>query len=98
MNRRIVTIGGIVLFIGLIVYEVWVPIGMMSIPFISTVSFIVVVYGFIQKSGPKQPQVYTAPPAPQPVPTTPACPNCGAPLEFIEQYNRWYCRSCEKYA
>ncbi len=27
----------------------------------------------------------------------PLCPSCGKPLTFIEQYQRWYCYSCEKY-
>ena len=26
------------------------------------------------------------------------CPYCGEPLSFIEQYNRHYCYSCERYA
>jgi len=27
----------------------------------------------------------------------PTCPTCGGKLEWVEQYERWYCRSCEKY-
>jgi len=27
----------------------------------------------------------------------PSCPTCGKPLTFIDQYQRWYCYSCEKY-
>lgn len=26
------------------------------------------------------------------------CQSCGQPLSYIEQYGRWYCYSCEKYA
>ena len=26
------------------------------------------------------------------------CPSCGGPLEYIQQYQRWYCRKCQKYA
>ena len=26
------------------------------------------------------------------------CPDCGSELKYIEQYNRYYCYSCEKYA
>ncbi len=25
------------------------------------------------------------------------CPDCGGELTWIEEYNRWYCYSCEKY-
>ncbi len=25
------------------------------------------------------------------------CPDCGEKLSYIEQYDRWYCYSCEKY-
>ena len=27
----------------------------------------------------------------------PACPTCGKPLAYIEQYKRWYCYNCGKY-
>ncbi len=27
----------------------------------------------------------------------PACPTCGKPLTYIEQYKRWYCYNCGKY-
>lgn len=26
------------------------------------------------------------------------CPTCGKPLTYIEQYKRWYCYNCKKYA
>ena len=26
-----------------------------------------------------------------------ACPTCGQPLTFIQQYSRWYCNNCKKY-
>lgn len=26
------------------------------------------------------------------------CPTCKGPLKFIEQYQRWYCYKCKKYA
>lgn len=40
------------------------------------------------------------PPPPPPPPTNAAgrfCPNCGHPAEFVQQYNRWYCRTCNRY-
>ncbi|MEN2974515.1 MAG: PRC-barrel domain-containing protein [Candidatus Caldarchaeales archaeon] len=27
----------------------------------------------------------------------PACPTCGKPLTYIEQYKRWYCYNCSRY-
>jgi hypothetical protein len=39
-----------------------------------------------------------APPAPPPAATTPVCSTCGGPLTYIEQYKRWYCYKCQKYA
>lgn len=26
-----------------------------------------------------------------------SCPRCGKSASFIQQYNKWYCRNCEKY-
>lgn len=26
------------------------------------------------------------------------CPRCGAPLNFVQQYNKWYCNRCRQYA
>lgn len=28
----------------------------------------------------------------------PICPTCGGPLSYIQQYQRWYCYKCQKYA
>jgi hypothetical protein len=39
----------------------------------------------------------TQAPQPQAQPQQPRCPTCGQPLELIQQYNRWYCRTCQKY-
>ena len=38
-------------------------------------------------------------PPPPPPPDTPSqfCPSCGKPAQFIHQYNRWYCYSCQRY-
>jgi len=35
-------------------------------------------------------------PPPPPVGAA-ACPTCGGPLTYIEQYRRWYCYKCKKY-
>jgi hypothetical protein len=44
---------------------------------------------------PYQQQSFRA--APPPPTAGNFCPNCGRPLEFIQQYSRWYCRTCQKY-
>ncbi|MCK5403101.1 hypothetical protein KAI60_03210 [Candidatus Bathyarchaeota archaeon] len=56
-----------------------------------------------QRQGPprQQPrfqQSYNPPPPPPPPTNVQHCGNCGRPLEFIHKYNRWYCRTCQKYA
>jgi hypothetical protein len=37
-------------------------------------------------------------PPPPPGPPAQTCPTCGRPMTFIQQYNRWYCPNCKKYA
>ena len=70
---------------------------------LSFVGFVYLVYGLIAK-GPLQPSTVTYVPTPAPTYTppqpqaqTPRCPTCNQPLELIQQYNRWYCRTCQKY-
>ena len=73
---------------------------------LSFVGFVYLVYGLIAK-GPMQPSTvtyvptpaptYAPSPPPQPQAQTPRCPTCNQPLELIQQYNRWYCRTCQKY-
>ena len=69
------------------------------------IGFIYLIYGVVSK-GPLPPTrtVYVPTPAPTyaPAPSQPQaqvsrCPTCGQPLELIQQYNRWYCRTCQKY-
>lgn len=45
----------------------------------------------------------TLPPSPPSAPSPQTavaqlCPKCGQPLSFIQQYGRWYCYNCRKYA
>jgi hypothetical protein len=51
-----------------------------------------------------QPATQVVTPTPTPQPQTPSpvsstrfCPNCGAPVRWIEQYQRWYCDKEQKY-
>jgi sporulation protein YlmC with PRC-barrel domain len=39
-----------------------------------------------------------APATQQAQPTQPICPTCKGPLSYIQQYQRWYCYKCQKYA
>jgi len=41
-----------------------------------------------QPMGPQQPQQ----------PQQMVCPTCRGPLSYIQQYQRWYCYKCQKYA
>jgi len=56
----------------------------------------------ILKPSAAQPQVMGPQPmGPQPVaqqPQQPVCPTCRGPLSYIQQYQRWYCYKCQKYA
>jgi len=42
-------------------------------------------------------RVKTVPPPP-PMPNVQSCPTCSSPMTYVEQYNRWYCNNCKKYA
>jgi hypothetical protein len=44
-----------------------------------------------------QPQMAAPAPAPTPAVQTP-CPSCSKELTWVQQYNRWYCYACGKYA
>jgi len=58
----------------------------------------------ILKPSAAQPQVVGPQPiGPQPVAQPqqaqqPVCPTCRGPLSYIQQYQRWYCYKCQKYA
>ena len=58
----------------------------------------------ILKPSATQPQIMGAQPmGPQPIaqpqqPQQPVCPTCKGPLSYIQQYQRWYCYKCQKYA
>jgi WD40 repeat protein len=42
----------------------------------------------------KAPPSYEA----QPPPLTYPCPNCGQPLEYYPEYQKWYCENCKEYS
>jgi len=99
VKKKFLLIGLVGLVIGLVIYDVFIsnPWGRDPIPLISTGSFMLMIYGFIAKD--KSKRVNVAPGThPSPTANAPACQNCGGHLEFIEQYKRWYCKSCQQYA
>ena len=99
MKKRFLLIGLVGLVIGLVIYDIFIPSpwGRSTIPIISTGSFMLMIYSIIAKDKSKHVKVAPLSPPP-PAANAPVCQNCGGPLEFIQQYNRWYCRSCQQYA
>jgi hypothetical protein len=59
--------------------------------------------GFIERKPFAMPTIFNlsrvsqAPPPPPPA-NAQMCPSCGQPMTFVQQYNRWYCQNCKKYA
>lgn len=53
-----------------------------------------VAYGYAQPH-PGQPMQQVQPPQQQ---VAAACPRCQAPLQFVAQYQRYYCTACQQYA
>jgi len=45
-----------------------------------------------------KPQPIAAQPPSQAPSEQRVCPTCKGPLSFIQQYQRWYCYKCQKYA
>ncbi len=41
--------------------------------------------------GASPPPMVPAPAPPSPQPRTPHCPRCGQPLQYVQQYQKWYC-------
>jgi sporulation protein YlmC with PRC-barrel domain len=53
----------------------------------------------ILKPSSAQPQVLGPQPVVQaPQSQQPVCPTCKGPLSYVQQYQRWYCYKCQKYA
>lgn len=60
--------------------------------------------GWLRRAGTRQPSFLllgggpTAPPPPPPPGGVPTCRTCGQPLTYVQQYGKWYCHRCKKYA
>lgn len=60
--------------------------------FIGAVMVVISLYRIIEPSITKEVEKGSlTPPPPNP------CPDCGEPMSFIKDYNRWYCWKCKKY-
>lgn len=65
---------------------------------------IILVFLFIRRRGampPPPPVIPTRPaiPPPQPAATQPVyCTNCGSPMTYMEEHQRYYCNNCQQYA
>ena len=46
---------------------------------------------------PQQPQYQQAAPPPVPAQQQYNCAECGAPMRYIQNYQRWYCDHCGRY-
>jgi len=40
----------------------------------------------------------STPPPPPPTQTKFFCTNCGKPLTYVQEYQKWYCEGCKQYA
>ena len=60
--------------------------------------------GWLRRAGTRQPSFLlvgggpAAPPLPPPPGGAPICRTCGQPLTYVQQYGKWYCHRCRKYA
>ncbi len=87
----------------------WETPGAESIPTYLLIGIIVVIVAIIviillmrrrSRVPAPPPPVYAPPSAPTPAPSEApqmVCPHCNGPLNWIEQYQRWYCHKCSKY-
>lgn len=60
---------------------------------LAIVGLVVAILGAVYESIVERP----APPMAAPTMQTPMCPTCGRPIQFIPQYNRWYCPAENRY-
>ncbi len=95
-GSRLSDTGLIVLGIVLLVIGLLTSIFCIGIP-IAIVGFVILIWGAVKED---RPVVMYAPPyAPAYPGTVPAavCPVCGAPLQWVAQYQRWFCTRCNAY-
>ena len=68
---------------------------------IVVIIIVVVIWLVVRDKKPMQqyPPPQAMPPAAAPVtqPQQNACPSCGGPIRYIQEYQRWYCDRCQKY-
>lgn len=91
-DTGLIVLGIVLLVIGILTS--WFCVG---IP-IAIAGFVILIYGAVKEN---RPVVMYAPPY---VPVYPgaaapaaACPVCGSPLQWVAQYQRWFCTRCNQY-
>jgi NADH pyrophosphatase NudC (nudix superfamily) len=47
---------------------------------------------------PKLAELTKQPPAAAAAPAAQFCGRCGKPMQYVAQYQRWYCQGCQQYA
>jgi len=100
-DTGLVVLGIVLLVIGILTS--WFCVG---IP-IAIAGFVILIYGIVKEQRPAMvmyPPGYVPgypvqpgyPAAPQAAPAA-ACPTCGTPLQWVAQYQRWFCTRCNQY-
>jgi len=87
-----VVTGAILLILGVVLF--FIPfLCLVGLP-LAIAGFVVLIAGII--AGGSQPAYYYPPPvvfAPAAPGQPTNCPHCGQPLEYVQAYQRWYCRA-----
>ena len=89
-DTGLVVLGLVLLVIGII--TLWLCVG---IP-IAIAGFIVLIYGAVKEDRPVIMYPAYAPAYPAAAPAA-LCPTCGTPLQWVAQYQRWFCTRCNAY-
>jgi hypothetical protein len=87
-DTGLIVLGVVLLIIGILTS--WFCVG---IP-IAIAGFVILIYGAVKEERPVMmyPPMYTVPAVAPAV-----CPACGTPLQWVAQYQRWFCPRCNAY-
>ncbi len=87
-DTGLIILGVVLLAIGIVTSFLCV-----GIP-IAIAGFIILIYGAVKES---PPMVVYPPVYPMAAPPAALCTVCGTPLQWVAQYQRWYCPRCAAY-
>ncbi|OGS49896.1 MAG: hypothetical protein A3K65_03485 [Euryarchaeota archaeon RBG_16_68_12] len=84
-----IILGVVLLVIGLVtsLFCIGIPIAIAG--------FIILIYGAVKESPPTM--VMYPPVYPMAAPPAALCTVCGTPLQWVAQYQRWFCGRCNAY-